>query len=281
MPDSAVGDLLGLASPDAPAPVATEESVKPERSATVRYLYHEPQLSSLCGVHALNNLLQGPYFGAGDLGEIAARVETREREILHDAALAERLRLGLRRAASAGLSYVSSMRERDPRSTGRVSRRDLRAVLAELGVQLNDDELGRIFARFGGGDAGGRVDYRQLANFCSGADKAAFNNRVARYIQIKEEQARATKDEILVLWTDFFKPANCGDDVAQVHNLFWNAAKQCSKAKQSSDPNEGLKLLVYMQQIHTLFWKVKGKDVPFYLASKVDAAAMSAAAAAL
>ena len=90
MPDSAVGDLLGLASPDAPAPVATEESVKPERSATVRYLYHEPQLSSLCGVHALNNLLQGPYFGAGDLGEIAARVETREREILHDAALAER-----------------------------------------------------------------------------------------------------------------------------------------------------------------------------------------------
>ena len=34
-------------------------------------LYHEKQLSSLCGVHALNNMLQGPYFGAGDLAQLA------------------------------------------------------------------------------------------------------------------------------------------------------------------------------------------------------------------
>ena len=38
-------------------------------------VYHEKQLSALCGVHALNNLLQGPYFGAGDLAELGARLK--------------------------------------------------------------------------------------------------------------------------------------------------------------------------------------------------------------
>jgi hypothetical protein len=31
------------------------------------WVYHEPQDASLCGVHALNTLLQGPYFTAVDL----------------------------------------------------------------------------------------------------------------------------------------------------------------------------------------------------------------------
>ena len=45
-------------------------------------LYHEKQLSSLCGVHALNNLLQGPYFGAGDLAEIAHELDAQEAALL-------------------------------------------------------------------------------------------------------------------------------------------------------------------------------------------------------
>ena len=42
-------------------------------------LYHEQQLASLCGVHALNNLLQGPAFGAGDLASIAHELDAAER----------------------------------------------------------------------------------------------------------------------------------------------------------------------------------------------------------
>ena len=32
--------------------------------------------------------------------------------------------------------------------------------------------------------------------------------RAAKEIKIKEEQAHQTKTDLLVLWTDFFKPAN-------------------------------------------------------------------------
>ena len=49
---------------------------------TGTHLYHEKQLSALCGVHALNNLLQGPVFGAGDLAEIANGLDAEEAALL-------------------------------------------------------------------------------------------------------------------------------------------------------------------------------------------------------
>jgi len=51
----------------------------PESSS---FMYHEKQLASLCGAHALNNLLQGPHFGAGDLAELAHRLDDDERALL-------------------------------------------------------------------------------------------------------------------------------------------------------------------------------------------------------
>ena len=45
-------------------------------------------MSSLCGVHALNNLLQGPVFGAGDLGEIALELDRQEAALLGEAPVA-------------------------------------------------------------------------------------------------------------------------------------------------------------------------------------------------
>ena len=45
-------------------------------------LYHEQQMSSLCGVHSLNNLMQGPTFGAGDLASIAHQLDEAERALL-------------------------------------------------------------------------------------------------------------------------------------------------------------------------------------------------------
>merc|ERR1711916_163796 len=33
-----------------------------------------------------------------------------------------------------------------------------------------------------------------------------FHNTLSRYVAIKEEQAEQTKRELLILWTDYFKP---------------------------------------------------------------------------
>jgi len=45
-----------------------------------QYVYHERQLGALCGVHCLNNLLQGAHFGPGDLAEIGVQLDDQERE---------------------------------------------------------------------------------------------------------------------------------------------------------------------------------------------------------
>lgn len=45
-------------------------------------VYHERQLGSLCGLHCINNLLQGPRFGPGDLAEIGARLDRREQRLM-------------------------------------------------------------------------------------------------------------------------------------------------------------------------------------------------------
>ena len=48
-------------------------------------LYHEKQVSMLCGVHALNSLLQGPYFTAHDLGAIAQEFDAKEKALMREA----------------------------------------------------------------------------------------------------------------------------------------------------------------------------------------------------
>ena len=47
-----------------------------------QFIYHEKQSAALCGVHCLNNLLQGPYTNAGSLAEIAHELDAQERELM-------------------------------------------------------------------------------------------------------------------------------------------------------------------------------------------------------
>lgn len=46
------------------------------------HIYHERQLGGLCGVHCLNNLLQGPRFGPGDLAEIGIELDEQEQALI-------------------------------------------------------------------------------------------------------------------------------------------------------------------------------------------------------
>ena len=45
-------------------------------------LYHEKQESALCGQHCLNNLLQGPYFNAGSLADLAHELDAMEQRLM-------------------------------------------------------------------------------------------------------------------------------------------------------------------------------------------------------
>ena len=99
-----------------------------------------------------------------------------------------------------------------------------------------------------------------------GAAVASYLNSMARYIAIKEEQAHACKQELLVLWTDYFKPAHL-EQVPDLHDVFWKAAKLCSACKVEVNVEHAQELMNTCQKIHEIFWKTKNRDVAWYTAS--------------
>jgi nickel superoxide dismutase len=95
---------------------------------------------------------------------------------------------------------------------------------------------------------------------------AAYNNTMSRYVAIKEEQAHLAKTEILVLWTDYFKPPHL-DAYPDLHTTFWNAAKLCSSVKVEVSAQHADELMAAVKNIHVIFWASKGRDVAWYTAS--------------
>ncbi len=94
----------------------------------------------------------------------------------------------------------------------------------------------------------------------------ADSNTFSRFVSIKEEQAHLAKTELLVLWTDYFKP----EHVAQypdLHDKFWKAAKLCSTVKQEVNEDAANDLMAAIEDIHNIFWATKGRDVTYYTAS--------------
>ncbi|MBJ69638.1 MAG: superoxide dismutase, Ni [Actinomycetota bacterium] len=95
---------------------------------------------------------------------------------------------------------------------------------------------------------------------------ASYLNTVGRYVTIKEEQAELAKHELLVLWTDYFKPAHL-EAYPDLHDVFWNAAKACSECKQHVSTDAADQLMAAVEKIHNMFWESKGREVTYYEAS--------------
>jgi len=94
----------------------------------------------------------------------------------------------------------------------------------------------------------------------------AYLNTLVRYIAIKEEQAEIAKRELLILWTDYFKPPHV-EVYPELHEIFWKAAKLCSTCKQEVSLEHAQELLDAVEKVHEIFWKTKGKDVPWITAA--------------
>lgn len=93
----------------------------------------------------------------------------------------------------------------------------------------------------------------------------AYNNTFGRYVAIKEEEAEKAKREILILWTDYFKPPHL-TDFPDLHDTFWKAAKLCSACKVEVSATHADELVDAIEKIHDMFWKSKSRKVEFYLA---------------
>lgn len=91
-------------------------------------------------------------------------------------------------------------------------------------------------------------------------------NTMSRYISIKEEQAHLAKTELLVLWTDYFKPEHLAAH-PDLHDVFWKAAKLCSAVKVGVSLEDAEALMAAIENIHNIFWGTKNRDVEYYTAA--------------
>jgi len=94
----------------------------------------------------------------------------------------------------------------------------------------------------------------------------AYLNTFTRYTAIKEQEAQKAKDELLILWTDYFKPAHL-EKFPDLHETFWHAAKTASSCKVELSLAHAEELMEAVQKIHDMFWSTKDKDVTWYTAS--------------
>ena len=95
---------------------------------------------------------------------------------------------------------------------------------------------------------------------------ASYSNTFSRYVAVKEEQAKEAKKEILILWTDYFKPVHL-ETYPDLHETIWKAAKLCSACKVNIDLAQAEELMSYVEKIHNIFWASKGRSDAFVKAS--------------
>jgi len=85
----------------------------------------------------------------------------------------------------------------------------------------------------------------------------AYLNSMARYVAVKEEHAKLVEHEVIILWTDYFKPEHL-QVAPDLHDIVWKTCKLTSTVKQQISMDAAQQLLAGVQQIAEIFWKTKG-----------------------
>ena len=90
----------------------------------------------------------------------------------------------------------------------------------------------------------------------------SYHNTMARYVQLKEEYAHVCKEQILILWTDYFKPQHL-DQFPDLHEKVWNATKLCSKAKREGTVEAAKELKAAVKEIAEMFEQAEGNTATY------------------
>lgn len=77
-------------------------------------------------------------------------------------------------------------------------------------------------------------------------------NSAIRFIATKEKHAQKCKDELYLLWSDYFKPEHL-EKFPELHTVFWNATKQCGAVKQHMSLDECDKLITFVKEVAQIF----------------------------
>lgn len=86
-----------------------------------------------------------------------------------------------------------------------------------------------------------------------------YTAKLARYVLVKEQHAEIAKNEVRILWGDYFKPDHV-KTFPELHDLVWKSLKAASKARQEVNLQAAEDLLKSTNEIAGIFWKTKGLE---------------------
>lgn len=87
-------------------------------------------------------------------------------------------------------------------------------------------------------------------------DNVEKHNTFVRSVVNKERHGQKVKDELYILWSDYFKPEHV-EKYPDLHETIWKAAKQASTVKQTVSMEEAEKLVSMVHDIAHLFTETK------------------------
>lgn len=87
-------------------------------------------------------------------------------------------------------------------------------------------------------------------------DSIEKHNTFVRSVLNKEKHAQKVKDELYILWSDYFKPEHV-EKYPDLHDQLWKAAKQASTVKQTVSTDEVDKLISMVHDVAHLFADTK------------------------
>lgn len=87
-------------------------------------------------------------------------------------------------------------------------------------------------------------------------DAVEKHNTFVRSVMNKEKHAQKVKDELYILWSDYFKPEHV-EAYPDLHEKIWKTVKQASTVKQTVSMDETEKLVGMVHDVAHLFADTK------------------------
>ena len=85
----------------------------------------------------------------------------------------------------------------------------------------------------------------------------AHHAQLSRLVREKEIHAAKVKEEVRVIWGDYFKQPQF-EQFPNIHSLVHNIMLAASACKQNIEREKGVKLLSLVNEFADAFWKTKG-----------------------
>lgn len=91
-----------------------------------------------------------------------------------------------------------------------------------------------------------------------------YQNKITRMINEKERSAEIVKEEIRIIWGDFFKAPQF-KQFPEIHTLTHEIMLNASKCKQNIDRDASRELVLKLNKFSEIFWNIK--NIKFRTAS--------------